>query len=55
VRDEWRKYVEGTAGDAASPEPVRCTSLARFIVDKAGPAFAAGKLAAAIPQEPPAP
>lgn len=54
VRDDWRDYVKGTAGDTASPEPVRRTNLARFIVDKAGPAFAAEKLAA-IPQEPPAP
>ena len=51
VRDEWYEYVEGTADDMASPEPVRRTSLARFIVDKAGPAFAAEKLAASS-QEP---
>jgi len=59
VRDDWRKYVEGAANDAASPEPVRRTSLARFIVDKAGPAFAAEQLTiaapTAIPREPPAP
>jgi hypothetical protein len=54
VRDEWRAYVEGTASDTASPEAVRCLNLARFIVDKAGLAFAAEKLAAATPQEPPA-
>lgn len=44
VRDEWQAYVEGTADDAASPEPVRRTSLARFIVDKGGLAFAAERL-----------
>jgi hypothetical protein len=55
VRDEWCAYVEGTAGDTASPEAVRRIGLARFIVDKAGLAFAADKLAAASPQEPPSP
>lgn len=53
MRDEWLAYVEGTAGDTASPEPVRRTNLARFIVDKGDPASAAEKLAAAL-QEPPA-
>ncbi len=55
VRDAWHAYVEGTADDTASPEAVRRIGLARFIVDKAGPAFAAGKLKAATPQEPPNP
>ena len=54
VRDEWRAYVEGTASDTASPEAVRRLNLARFVVDRAGLAFAAEKLAAATPQEPPA-
>ena len=54
ARDEWRAYVEGTASDTASPEAVRRLNLARFIVDRAGLAFAAEKLAAATPQEPPA-
>lgn len=55
VRDDWRAYVEGMAGDTAASEPMRRTSLARFVVDRAGPAFAAERLAAAPPQEPPVP
>jgi hypothetical protein len=55
VSADWRKYVEGTAGDVDSPEPVRRTNLARFVVDKAGPVFAAEKLTAATSQESPPP
>jgi hypothetical protein len=55
VRDDWRKYIKGTAGDTEASELVRRTSLARFIVDKAGPAFAAEKLTAVTPPQPPDP
>lgn len=48
MRDKWCSYVERTAGDDASSESVRRTTLARFIVDKTDPASAQEKLSAAL-------
>ncbi|MBS3785100.1 MAG: hypothetical protein KGY78_11720, partial [Anaerolineae bacterium] len=52
MRDTWRSYVEGTAGDEASAEAVRRTTLARFIVDKTDPASAADMLVSALEERP---
>jgi len=52
MRATWRSYVEGTAGDEASAEAVRRTTLARFIVDKTDPASAADMLVSALEERP---
>jgi len=52
MRADWLAYVQNTVADVDSPEAVRQTSLARFIVDKAGPAFASNRLPGHVAEEP---